>query len=235
MSPFWFCEYLWMVWSWGRVPHAEPDLPFRLFPMSLLKQPDTRLYRGCRPLSSMWKFPGTLVIDNKFQLEEYLNRHREAFVHWETHLPRHTYSFLRFLMSTCIQAGYQLLRYSCSFPCYPQAWLPEALSFVVCFILLFCFQTLLPPIKLKWHMVGDDLFSYDRLTALVFKGELTLLGLAVWSSCAASLSVLLKCTWKVSAPWPESPSGWECGKGGLGASHYFSADIAASCLFKINL
>lgn len=55
---------------------------------------------------------------------------------------------------------------------------------------------------------SDDLFSYDRLTALVFKGELALLGLAVSSSCAASFSVLLKCTWKVSAPRPESPSGW---------------------------
>lgn len=115
------------------------------------------------------------------------------------------YSFLHFLMPSCIQAGYQPLRYSCSFPCYPQAWLPEACSFLVCFILLFCFQTLLPPIKLKWHMVGDDLFSCDRLTALMFKGELALLGFAALNFITLCF-VLPPWLVNVSAPWPESPS-----------------------------
>lgn len=144
----------------------------------------------------MWKFPGTLISDkNKFQLKECLNSHREAFVHWEAHFSRHADSFLCFVMPSCIEAGYQPLRYSCSFPCYPQAWLPVALSFLVCFILLSCFQTLLPPIKLKWHMVGDDLFSCDRLIALVFKGELALLELAAPSFII--LCCLLECVTKM--------------------------------------
>lgn len=186
MSPFQFCEYLWMVWSWGRATlfllanHAEPDLPFRLFPMILLKQPDTRLYWGCKLVSSMWKFPGTLVSHkNKFLTWRMFKQPQRGICPLGNTLIKTIYSFLHFLMPSCIQAGDQPLRYSWSFPCYPQAWLLEALSFLVCFILLFCFQTLLPPIKLKWHVVGDDdLFSCDRLTALVFKGELALLGLA---------------------------------------------------------
>lgn len=44
-------------------------------------------------------------------------------------------------------------------------------------------------------MVGDDLFSCDRLTALVFKAELALLGLAALSFII--LCCLLECVTKM--------------------------------------
>lgn len=44
-------------------------------------------------------------------------------------------------------------------------------------------------------MVGDDLFSCDRLTALVFEGELALLGLAALSFI--TLCCLLECVTKM--------------------------------------
>lgn len=69
LSPFMFCDYLWMIWSWDSITvfllgnHGEASICFgSLFTVSLWNTQMPSIW-GYRSFSSMYKFPSTLASD----------------------------------------------------------------------------------------------------------------------------------------------------------------------------